>query len=59
MHQGDFSLSVVDLYNANLVPRRPFENSGVFMMLESEAPPSLWVMPEALSVPTEGREAWY
>ena len=50
---------MVDLYNADLVPRRPFENSSVFMLLESEAPPSLWVVPEALSVPTEGREAWY
>ena len=45
---GDFSLSVVDLYNADFVSRRPFENSDLFMMLESEAPPTLWVTPEAL-----------
>ena len=50
---------VVELYNADLDSRRSFENFDVFVMLENEASPSLWVTPEALSLPTEGREAWY
>ena len=48
VHQEDFSLFVVELYNADLDSRRRFEDFDVFVMLESEASPSLWVMPEAL-----------
>ena len=58
VHQGDFSLFVVELCNADLDSRRLFGNFDVFVMLESEASPSLWVTPETLSLPTEGREAW-
>ena len=58
-YHGDLSpYCAVELYSAGLVSRRALENSDAFMMVESEASPSLWVTPEALSVPTEGRVAW-